>query len=436
VISLSTVGADLFLEGVYDSYGKFDSLEYASIWLITFVMTIWGMDAAMVTGVITAISTYVVQNMAYVDPVRGSMSASTLRSSQYNRGHKAQAILDDPHIGRGRILVVQLQGHLFFGNMALLTETISRTLSENLGTGLEPLIVILDFSLVLGIDSSAAQTMAKLKLAMQRHFNVELSIFVSGSSDGFPCQFDLSKELSAPSIPSSLYNTVDEELATEGTSLLKMHRVSSHDAMAQMAFSGSHVCNTLDQALIFAENYLIHRQDAHLLDDMIDQSGGQVLRQNSSMSEERDTALKYLKNICPGAVNSEDVEMLFSKFEREIFHKDEVLWKQGSPSDCVKLLVRGKLISTLENEAGTSETIVCGNMLGEIGLIENVPRMSSVQCLSDEAVLYNLSRDSFERLTRSSPHAARLIDLICIRYLFARVQHVSNRIFETRCLPI
>jgi SulP family sulfate permease len=429
------VGSDLFLEGTYDSYDKFDSLEYFSIWLIAIVMIILGMDAAMVTGVITAVFVFIMQNMTYVDPVRGSMMASTLRSSQYNRGHKAQAILDDPQIGRDRILVVQLQSHLFFGNMAHLTKTISRLLSENVDSRLHPLIVILDFSLVLGIDSSAAQAMTKLKSSMQSQYNVELSIFVSGSSDGFPCQFDLSKELKAPSIPTSLYSSIDEEIATESTALTKLHRVSSHDAMESMTFSGSHVSTTLDEALIFAENYLIHKQDASLLDDII-RRNDLVLRQNSSMSEEKDTALQYLKNLCPGTVSDKDARKLFSMFEREIFYKGAVLWKQGSESDCVKLLVRGKLIATLENEAGTQEIIDCGNTLGELGLIEGVPRMSSVRCLSEEAILYTMGRNSFSQLSLSSPHAARLLDLICIRYLSARVQHVSNRIFETRCLPV
>jgi SulP family sulfate permease len=36
------VGIDLFLEGVYDSFGKFDRLEYFGIWLITVVMTLYG----------------------------------------------------------------------------------------------------------------------------------------------------------------------------------------------------------------------------------------------------------------------------------------------------------------------------------------------------------------------------------------------------------
>ena len=44
------VGIDLFLEGVYDTLGKFERLEYAGIWLIAIVMTFFGMDAAMIVG--------------------------------------------------------------------------------------------------------------------------------------------------------------------------------------------------------------------------------------------------------------------------------------------------------------------------------------------------------------------------------------------------
>jgi SulP family sulfate permease len=129
-------------------------------------------------------------------------------------------------------------------------------------------------------------------------------------------------------------------------------------------------------------------------------------------------------------------ELLLSKYDREAYFKNDIVWKQGSPSTSVKLLIRGTLISELENEAGTSETISVGNSIGELTFIEGVARMSSVKCLSDEAVVYSLSRQSYDELLQKDPHAARLIDLICIRYLSARVQHVSNRIFETRCLPI
>ena len=123
-------------------------------------------------------------------------------------------------------------------------------------------------------------------------------------------------------------------------------------------------------------------------------------------------------------------------FEREVYKKDDLIWKQGTAGDCVKLLVLGTLISHLENEAGTSEPISSGNTLGELGLLQDINRMSSVYCLSDDAVVYSMRKKAFEQLCDSDPKAARLLDMVCIRYLSARVQHVSNRIFETRCLPI
>jgi SulP family sulfate permease len=391
-------------------------------------MTLYGMDAAMLAGVLTAISTFVAQNMAYVDPVRGSMSAATLQSDRRNRNHKARAILDNPIIGRSRILVVQLQGHLFFGNMAHLTKSINELLTERLGTVDQPMIVILDFSLVLGIDSSAAQAVTRIKTFMRSQYDVKISIFVSGSPNGFPATFDLSKELAAQPIAARKHDHVAEET----TGLLRLPRVSSHDEVQAMVYSGSRVSEDLNLALIYAEDYLIARQSPALLDDIVVAS--RLLGKSSSTSEEKEVALRYLINIC--GAKKELTEQLFSKYEREIYLKDDFVWKQGSPSTSVKLLVRGTLIAELENEAGTRETISVGNSIGELGFIEDVGRMSSVKCLSEDAVVYALSRESYEELLKSSPHAARLIDLICIRYLSARVQHVSNRIFETRCLPI
>jgi len=102
--------------------------------------------------------------------------------------------------------------------------------------------------------------------------------------------------------------------------------------------------------------------------------------------------------------------------------------------------VDGSLLALLENEAGTSETISVGNMIGELGLVmdanHNPRRMSSVVCATEQAVVYTLSREDWEDLLRTNPRVARFVDYICITYLANRVQHVSNRIFETRCLPI
>jgi SulP family sulfate permease len=406
------VGIDLFLEGVYDSFGKFDRLEYAGIWLITVVMTLYGMDAAMIAGGIAAVSTYAVQSIHYVKPIRGAMSAATLRSSRWNRSSEACAVLDDNLIGRNRILVVQLQGHLFFGVIAQLMDSINKILTEKADANAVPWIVILDFSLVLGIDSSAAQTMTKLRNVLQKSFNVEICIFVTGSEAGFPCEFDLSKELIASCIHRSASTQDFGVYANEFTTLLSEQPITKPSRQ----FRGSHVEHSLDLALIFAEDALLARQGI----------SGMEIKSTISSLDDKELGLQYLINLCPGEADSKNVEVLFSLFRREVYRKDNILWGQGSSSDCIKLVVRGQLISLLENEAGTSETVDSGNIIGEHGLVQGLSRMSSVLCLSDEAVLYSLSRESFDELCRNSPHVARLIDLLCIRYLSSRVQHVSK----------
>jgi SulP family sulfate permease len=423
---------------VFDSFGKFDNLEYSGIWLIVVVMTLYGMDAAMMAGVIAAISTYVVQSIAYISPIRGSMSAVTLRSSNRNRSSEAEATLNSLLVGRSRILVVQLQGHLFFGNMAHFTEKMHQLLtSKSNGISEEvhhmsPLVVIMDFSLVVSIDSSAAHAISKLKSAIQRKYQVGLCIYVAGSDDGFPTEFNLSEELSAT--PYAMTKT--SESPNETTSLLEsLEEVNGADIKSR--YSGSHVCESLDSALIFAEDALIAREDFTLLED--DDGGfdaSVLIHSNLSASGEREIAIHYLSKLNPKTLEIAELEVLFSLFEREVYQKDQFVWRQDSASDCAKLLVSGSVRALLENEAGTSEMVSKGNLIGELGLVEGDTRMSSVQCISHEAILYSLSRESWEELVRTKPRIARYIDLICIKYLALRVQHVSNRIFETRCLPI
>lgn len=140
-------GIDLFLEGVSDSYGKYDYLEYGGIWAITFVMTMFGMEAALLMGAVSALLTYAVQSVTYLSPIRGSMTAATLRSSEWNRSPEAFDVLDSDEHGRVRIKVIQLQGHLFFGNISLFGESVKRIIQSN-PAGQLPLIVSSEIVLI------------------------------------------------------------------------------------------------------------------------------------------------------------------------------------------------------------------------------------------------------------------------------------------------
>lgn len=83
---------------------------------------------------------------------------------------------------------------------------------------------------MLGIDSSAAQAIIKLRDSLASQFSIRLSIFVPGGSEGFPCEINLSEVLKSQNV-SSDKSTVNGDTR----------------------FSGSHVCDDLDEALIYAE---------------------------------------------------------------------------------------------------------------------------------------------------------------------------------------
>ena len=287
----------------------------------------------------------------------------------------------------------------YFSNTAQLTEFV-QNLVQTSTDDKKPWIIIMDFMLVLGIDSSAAQAMGKLRKMLSKQFSIDPCIFVTGSHDGFPTEFSLSKELSQP---------VD-------------------------SFTGSHVVPDLDHALRLAEDSLLARFDPTLLHPTVQPLP--LAHKDSGLTEERDVALKYLSNLAVKPVTLKSIETLFACFEREVYTQDEIIWRQGAPGDAAKLIVRGTLIAVLEQEAGTSESVPVGNVIGELGLVYGSARMSTVSCASDECVLYSLSRTKYEQLVANQPIVARVVDLICIKYLTNRVQHVSNRIFETRCLPI
>ena len=176
--------------------------------------------------------------------------------------------------------------------------------------------------------------------------------------------------------------------------------------------------------------------DPNLLYDNIKQSflgGDDKNVQIESLDDEKNHAIQLLLRRCPE--EKKTVEQFFSYFTRETYKKGDVLWRQGSTSDSAKLLVTGGLMASLENEAGTTETISIGSMIGESGLVDNCNRNSSVH-VTEDTVIYSLSRESWGVMKDNDPKCAHVLYAIVVRYLTLRVQHCSNRIFETRCLPI
>eukprot|EP00457_Paulinella_chromatophora_P001870 gb/GEZN01001872.1/.p1 GENE.gb/GEZN01001872.1/~~gb/GEZN01001872.1/.p1 ORF type:complete len:875 (+),score=80.42 gb/GEZN01001872.1/:73-2697(+) len=394
------VGIDLSREAIVDSYSTFDPIEYFTVLLITLAMTAYGMTAGLGVGVVCAAFAFTAQTGIHINPIRGVMPATTLRSSRL-RGVAAQQVLArDSH----QILVVQLHGNLFFGNAPKMTQTVLELLQTRTVS-----VLLLDFTLVVAIDSSAAETIAKLYKQTQSQ-GVKLC-FARGSAAGFPCAVGLSDRLLSISGPPTLSAKPRVNNETPGI---------AYEVLAATLGDSPDigVTDDLDSALQWAEDVLIN----------------QTMPGYDSSQPAPTSPSQAISLLCPLA-DLHEINSLLDAFEPAQVKKDTVLWHQGDNSECCVFFLHGKLVSCLEEEAGTTEPVAENMLIGEYGLLNEKKRYSTIKALEDSECLI-LCKPKLQELERKSPKLVLLLSRICMAYLGKRTMHVANRIWESRCLPV
>jgi len=132
-------------------------------------------------------------------------------------------------------------------------------------------------------------------------------------------------------------------------------------------------------------------------------------------------------------------EKIFSYFECVMVEENEVLWRQGEANDVfAALTILGKYKSVLESEAGTTEEIEGGDIIGlhDLCLGEMIrSRISTVTCTSN-GLFWKLSEVNWKLMVKEKPELALRLQQVCLNLSMHRIMHCSNRIFETRCLPV
>ncbi len=300
--------------------------------------------------------------------------------------------------------------------------------------------VIIDFGLVVGMDSSASHAVAKLKGIFRKLFRIHATIFVTGSELGFPCEFALSRALSAPQLVESRGEhgpRLDSDPNSKSNTWVESHLRDSGLGFAAYSeslqlFASCRVCGTLDEALIIAEDVLIARRNPEIL--MVDSFHlGSFSTDNVeivTLEQEKELGTRFIANLCPGC-DHRDAVVLLSHMAREEFKKDEVICTKGSESDCLNLLVKGTCIS-YPDETQKPELVRCGNFIGELGVVNGTRRLSTVVCLSSSVVVFSLQRESWDLLSIQNPNIAKMVLKMVIKYLYHRLQHVK----DCRNLPI
>lgn len=374
------IGLDLLKEALLDTYDELDAMELGTVWVIAACMTFWGMNQGLAVGALLACMTFVMQSASTPTnaPIRGSMSAATLRSNVWRTTEELDTLDKECRY----IHVIQLKGHLFFGNVNTLSEYV-HDLFDHPASEIRTLV--LDFTLVVGLDSSAADRLTKIKNVCDLHHC--RVVFVA-----IPPAY-------------SRFTTHLIEIFGDGNMF--------------------HVAADLNSALEWCENLILRAHAAAFAFKK------PILEE---CADDECAHLKRLQQLMPNQPLSV-IHRLLDYFHIEEVEKDDVLWKQGDVADRTLLLVDGLLQAIIEEEAGTTEDVAVGAVVGELCFLTGEKRKTTLVA-TKRSVVYVLDRESFEDMLQKDCFLAFLFQGIALRYTSSRLQYVGNRIWETKCVPI
>ncbi len=156
------VGIGLLIEWVYATWFSLPRLDWALLMLIVAVIAAVGLLPGIAIGLLVAMGLFVVR-YSRVGVIRNILNGQTFTSNR-------QRSLEQERMLRqygAELYIVRLQNYLFFGTANSLLEQIRQRMDD---TAQPPVrFIVLDFRRVVGIDSSAVLSFARLQQITASH---------------------------------------------------------------------------------------------------------------------------------------------------------------------------------------------------------------------------------------------------------------------------
>jgi len=352
-------GMEPLYEWIYQAWFKFSRSDYGIILLIVAVTATAGYLQGIAVGLLAAIVLFVINYSQLA--VTKRVSSGTYYHTNVLRTPEEMDILE---VEGEQILVLELQGVIFFGTANKLINQIDDCLAQNPNVK----FVILDFRLVSGLDASAVLSFAKLEqLANQKQVHL-------------------------------LFTQLSKEAA---------QRLSQGEGLGQ-ADPLCHQFHDLDRGLEWCEQQILQTHQFSQLEP----------DPNSP-----DCALShYLKSVF---LDPAQVDRLMSLLKTCSLQPGEYLFRQGDPFDGLYFVGSGQVSVVLEldqNQTKRIRTYTIGNTIGEMGLYRQTVRMASV--VADKpSTVYFLSSEAFEQIESSDPALAANVHRFVVNLLAERLEH-------------
>jgi putative nucleotidyltransferase with HDIG domain len=91
------------------------------------------------------------------------------------------------------------------------------------------------------------------------------------------------------------------------------------------------------------------------------------------------------------------------------YHTGEYIFWEGAPSDCLYVVIRGQvdIVKTSESVEVPLAHFLAGQPIGEMGLLEELPRSASARAAMDDTVLLELDKEHVIEPLQSQPQVLR-----------------------------
>lgn len=335
------IGLGFLMDWLVGGYKKFGPLEYSVIPIILIVSIFAGFLQGVVTGVIASIVLFVIK-YSRIKVIRYQATGAELRSNLV-RDAEQNTVLN--RFG-DQTRIFTLQGYLFFGTAGSLYRSVLDSIEGEAHQHVK--FVILDFSQVIGVDSSATLNFEKLSQRL-----AERKIFL------------LSTGLQA--------------------SVLEILRRGSHDRYGN-AFLMQYP--DLDRGMEWCEN--------------------ELLRDNKFQESHRRGIFERMEETLPDASDS---ATLATYLKKQDVVAGQLLASIGDQSDSVFFLESCTASAYIIDSSGKERRVSGagrGAIYGEIGFFLNIPRTATVR-VDSEGAIYVLSHTALGKMEREQPEMAAAV---------------------------
>lgn len=346
------VGLDFLYEWVIEGALRFAFEEYAVVLLILVVIVATNFVIGAAVGLLAMIVMFVV-----------SYSRARVVHSEYTVADVQSIVLRAPDRCRAlaaygdRAQVLELQGFLFFGTANTLLETVMQRLNDTARPPLE--ILVLDFTLVTGMDSSAALGFRRVGQVLQ---------------------------------PGGV------EIALAGISPTLLKRL----ALGGWAADGPDAeFRTLNQAIEWCEERLLARY--------LPPGGG--------------AAATPAAHLVAAGLTEAQAQRLLAHLTPVKLVEGEYLIRVNDPPDSMYFITGGQVTAVRENADGSRRrlrTLTEGTTIGEMALILNAGRTASVVADTNVEAL-RLDAATLDAFQQSDPELLRAVYTMFSRQLVERL---------------